>query len=79
MSKEEVVAVIAGNHAEFRYWFQSRADFREGMTKYVYVCSPQTCLGRHFDRIIFVGTYAERSDFTELREYALMALREPPE
>lgn len=69
------IAVLAGRHKEFAdFCLERKLKMRSGFlgyndhADYIYIVTPRDCIGRHFDSVETIGSFATRADGSELAE-----------
>ncbi len=84
----KTIFVVAGNQNEFKLHMQDLCSQVQGFVmqspfryvidgkRYVYVFDIRSMRGTHDCDFKFIGTYFERQDFPEIRDYAAMLLRQ---
>jgi len=66
-------AVLAGNKREYNYFIQNVFP-EEARSLYVYIESVDRIRGLRFDSLITVGTFYERKDASELKDWVVKSI-----
>lgn len=86
--KKLIILVVAGNSGQFDYWIDQKLNelkkkdsewerrpgrVRLENTEYIYVSKPEQMRGYHGVKVEFWGTYYERDDIDQFKQYASLA------
>lgn len=69
------LGVVAFTHSEYRYWMTYNRDDYPTKSVFIYINKIDDIRGRHFDEVIFTGSWNELYNPTELLEFTTFALK----